>query len=257
MKIIFNADDFGYSEAVNRGIVKCFKDGVLRSTTLMTNAFGFDDAIELSRKNPSLGIGVHLTLTFGKPLLNKINTLTDKNGNFHKLSFFEAGNQVDEEQLFEEWDAQIKKVISAGITPTHLDSHHHIHTFGTNTKVVKMLGEKYQLPIRNNLIQEQNKFEEIHFDVRIDQVGTIKIDDEYSKNIEKLEELFWREVEGKDIVEVMCHPAYLDYDIVENSSFVIPRVYQLKYLTKSAFARSLLNDESIQLVSYKGVKKRK
>lgn len=249
MKIIFNADDFGYSEAVNRGIIKCFTDGVLRSTTLMTNAFGFDDAVELAKNNPELGIGVHLTLTFGKPLLGKCNTLTTDKGDFHKISYYEDGNKVDESELFAEWDAQIKKVYDAGITPTHLDSHHHSHTFGTNQNVVLKLAEKYNLPVRNNF--KLCKTKEVYFDAGLDQVGFIKTDRDYTQNIEALVRAFWSNVKGSDIIEVMCHPAYLDFEIVNNSSFAIPRVYQLEFFTNSLFAQELLCNEEIELISYR------
>lgn len=248
MKIIFNADDFGYSEAVNRGIIKCFKDGVLRSTTLMTNAFGFEDAVELAKQNPGLGIGVHLTLTFGRPLLGYTNTLTDSSGKFHKVDYYTEGNEVSEEELYAEWDAQIRKVYEAGITPTHLDSHHHTHSFGSNQKVVLKLAEKYNLPIRNNFELSDN--DEIYFDAGLDQVGIIKVDENYDKNIEKLVSAFWAETEGQEAVEVMCHPAYLDFAIVNNSSFAIPRVYQLEFFTNSSFAKELLSREDIELINY-------
>lgn len=254
MKIIFNADDFGYSEAVNRGIIKCFTDGVLRSTTLMTNAFGFEDAINLAKSNPELGIGVHLTLTFGKPLTGKINSLTNSTGEFHKLSYYEQGNEVAEDELFEEWDAQIRKVFDSGIEPTHLDSHHHAHTFGSNQKVVLKLAEKYNLPIRNNF--ELSECDDIYFDAGLDQVGTIKTDENYNKNIKQLTDTFWDETKDLEIVEVMCHPAYLDFEIIENSSFAIPRVYQLEFFTKSDFAQELLANSDIQLVSYKDINKK-
>ena len=68
MKLIINADDFGYSNGVNYGIIDAFKNGILTSTTCLTNMPGFNHAIQLAKENPNLGIGIHLTLTCGKPL---------------------------------------------------------------------------------------------------------------------------------------------------------------------------------------------
>ena len=67
-KVIINADDFGYSSAVNLGIITSHKKGILTSTTLMANMSGCDEAIMLAKENPNLGVGCHLVLTCGKPL---------------------------------------------------------------------------------------------------------------------------------------------------------------------------------------------
>lgn len=64
-KVIINADDFGYSAAVNAGIIKAYQDGVLTSTTLMANMSGRDGAIQLAKENQGLGVGGHLVLTCG------------------------------------------------------------------------------------------------------------------------------------------------------------------------------------------------
>ncbi|MEG0276419.1 MAG: ChbG/HpnK family deacetylase, partial [Coprobacillus sp.] len=69
VKIINNADDFGYSNAINYGIIDCYLNGMLTSTTLMPAMPGFDHAVALAKQNPGLGIGVHLTLTCGRPVL--------------------------------------------------------------------------------------------------------------------------------------------------------------------------------------------
>ena len=68
-KIIINADDFGLCEGVNKGIVKAHTEGVLTSATLMTNMPRADEAVVLTKSLPSLGVGVHLNLTNGWPLV--------------------------------------------------------------------------------------------------------------------------------------------------------------------------------------------
>ena len=58
--LIINADDFGLTPGVNRGIVSAFREGVLTSTTMMVNMRFFDEAVELARENSDLPVGIHL-----------------------------------------------------------------------------------------------------------------------------------------------------------------------------------------------------
>ncbi len=71
-KVIFNSDDFGYSHGVNYGIMDAYQRGILTSTILMANMPGFEHAVKLRKEMPRLGVGVHLTLTCGKPLLKTV-----------------------------------------------------------------------------------------------------------------------------------------------------------------------------------------
>ncbi|WP_145838534.1 ChbG/HpnK family deacetylase, partial [Bacillus paralicheniformis] len=75
--LIINADDFGFSRGVNLGIIEAFQHGVLTSTTLMVNMQEAEHAVELARQNRELGVGVHLTLTAGRPILGGLHMITD------------------------------------------------------------------------------------------------------------------------------------------------------------------------------------
>src|SRR4030042_5568247 len=83
-KVIINADDFGLSPGVNRGILCGFRDGIVTSTTMMVNLPAFDDAVQIIKENPDLPVGIHLTLLWGKPVTDffKIPTLVCRNGCF-------------------------------------------------------------------------------------------------------------------------------------------------------------------------------
>ena len=67
-RVIINADDFGLSPGVNRGILSAMQEGLVTSTTLMVNMPSFDDAVTIAQDHPQLPIGVHLTLLWGKPV---------------------------------------------------------------------------------------------------------------------------------------------------------------------------------------------
>ena len=61
-KLIVNADDFGFSEAVNHGILKAMEDGIVTSTSIMANMPGFAHAAALYHEHPDMAVGVHLNL---------------------------------------------------------------------------------------------------------------------------------------------------------------------------------------------------
>ena len=84
-KLIVNADDFGRHELINRAVERAFNSGCLRSATLMAGGIAFDDAINLAKKFPKLGVGIHFTLANGNPILppEEIPTLVTEEGIFH------------------------------------------------------------------------------------------------------------------------------------------------------------------------------
>ena len=99
-KLIINSDDFGYSRAINHAIIDTHQEGILTSTTLMTNTPGFEHAIKLAKENPKLGVGVHLVLTFLKPLSQDVPSLVDEKGDFYRPDAYRSGLAiVDEEEL--------------------------------------------------------------------------------------------------------------------------------------------------------------
>jgi len=83
--LIVNADDFGLTENVNRGILDAYRDGILTSTTLLANGMAFESAVAASKRFRRLGIGVHLNLTEGLPVADAshIPTLVDRGGRLY------------------------------------------------------------------------------------------------------------------------------------------------------------------------------
>ncbi|XP_033119317.1 carbohydrate deacetylase-like isoform X2 [Anneissia japonica] len=129
-RLIINADDFGYSLQRNRGIVECFKNKSITSTSLLVNSVAMDDAVHHIRH---LGIpaGVHLNLTEGLPVGRHFESLVDENGFFlGKLGFRDAIQQgsIQYQDLRTEITAQLNAYYEAvGRKPTHVDGHQHVH----------------------------------------------------------------------------------------------------------------------------------
>ena len=108
-KLIINADDFGLSEGVNYGIISAYKSGVVRSTMLWLMP-GFEHAMELLKENKDLGCGVHMTLSCYKPVLSNLKTIVDENGYFIRRITNEVIENMDLNEIYEEFCAQIEKV---------------------------------------------------------------------------------------------------------------------------------------------------
>jgi predicted glycoside hydrolase/deacetylase ChbG (UPF0249 family) len=148
--LIINADDFGLSREISDCIINCHKNGIVTSTTLMTNMPAAEYACYKVQGVPSLGVGVHLTITEGKPLsdIEKVKDLVDDEGCFlgaaqQKKQLWKSKNI--QEQITREIAAQIEKAIDLKIKPTHCDSHHGIHIMPVFRKVLINVLPRYNI----------------------------------------------------------------------------------------------------------------
>ena len=133
-RVIINADDFGWSAPLNRAIVEAHHCGILSSATLLTNFPGFDNAVELARQTPSLGVGLHLNIVHGAPLSppEQIPSLVGNNGNFAGMSTLLRRamlGRLRRSELDLELSTQLERCRQRLGEPTHLDSHKHVHIF--------------------------------------------------------------------------------------------------------------------------------
>jgi chitin disaccharide deacetylase len=133
-RLIVNADDCGMSRGITDAIVLAHRYGFLTSTSLMANMPAADYAISRVVTMPTLGLGVHLNICTGRPILSarEIPTLVAANGDFHppavmirRLWTWRASGR----EIEAEFRAQIQWMKARGISPTHADSHHHMHIY--------------------------------------------------------------------------------------------------------------------------------
>jgi len=130
---VVNADDFGLSPSINEGIEDACKNGILRSASLMPNGEGFGDAIDRGKQMPELGVGIHFSLVGERPVAatHELGGLVGRDGRLPaSYTDFARGYLSRKFTLREarrEMEAQITRVLDAGVQPTHLDSHQHVH----------------------------------------------------------------------------------------------------------------------------------
>jgi predicted glycoside hydrolase/deacetylase ChbG (UPF0249 family) len=152
-QLVVNADDLGLTVGVNTGIFDAHDRGILTSASLFANAPATVDALQRTRVRPSLGIGVHLALVDGTPMLppSRVPTLVEDGGRFRASwkPFIVAclRGRVAFGEVERELTAQIERIRSEGIPLTHLDAHKHVHAFPPIFAIVARLAERFRIPV--------------------------------------------------------------------------------------------------------------
>ena len=255
-KIIFNADDFGLSKGVNLGIIETHQNGPVRSTTLMAGGAAFEHAVALAKGYPDLNIGIHLALTASKSVGGFYETLTNENGIFPPLSILTERAEkglLDLAEVEAEYEAQIQKVLAVGIVPSHFDSHHHTHFLPGIFDVFIKMAEKYGISkVRMNYAWMREK--QINPVSKVNGAGKIFTTDQFDDGfygdgvtIENLKRMI-ENVPG-DSLEIMLHPAYIDYTLYQSSSYLLPRMHEMEILTGNELSKFLANG-SYQIASF-------
>ena len=152
--VIINADDLCQDRRTTDAILKCYKEGIVTSTTAFVN---FQDSIELLKEvhelYPDFPIGIHLNMTFGKPVLppEEIPTMVNKNGEFwNEDQILTHIADIDYEEVKKEIRAQVELFLSSGVPLDHLDYHNHILALYTPFhQIVREIAVEKNVPIRN------------------------------------------------------------------------------------------------------------
>jgi len=152
-RLIINADDVGFSDAVNGAARKCLSSGGITGVSVMACGERFKEAAVMLREVGQKEVGVHLTLTAGlHPAADprEVEILLDDDGNFPKsyrelaLKYF--GGKLKEHHIYKELSSQVKKVAGEGFTVTHIDSHEHVHMFPEVLQTVLAIAVENEVP---------------------------------------------------------------------------------------------------------------
>ena len=150
-QLIVNADDFGLHAAVNRGLLAAHTAGIVSSASLMAGGAAFDEAVRLAGVCPRLGVGVHLTLVGARPILPvaEVSSLVDETGSFYgSYPLFIKRllrGKIRLAEVERELAAQIDRIRLAGIQPSHLDSHQHLHVLPGIGGIVLDLARRFSI----------------------------------------------------------------------------------------------------------------
>ena len=151
-RLIVNADDYGRTPGVSRGILQAHREGIVTSTTVMINQPQIEAQLADALSCPDLGIGLHLVFTAWLPVLppEAIPTLVDEQGHFlDQHTVWARADALSLQQLRAELAAQLERFSAlAGRLPDHLDCHHFVHLYPPFFGIYADLAAQFSLPLR-------------------------------------------------------------------------------------------------------------
>jgi chitin disaccharide deacetylase len=283
-RLIVNADGYGFTPGVNRGIVRTFEAGIVKSTSCTPN-FGFlSGAGALARRFPDVSFGIHFNLSVGRPLTDPkdIPTLVDKDGTFigPKLIYRICSGQVRFAEVVRELSAQAATLADQGIRISHWDGHQNKHLwplyFEAGCEVAKhfgirsirchrrlMYGHAGPISWRNAWRFYSNHPSHIiaHAGGRLrtlqaERRGFLSADSlispGYTDLTSKVLRQFWETLARtlpESTHEIYCHPAELDDLLRTHASYVEERTDELELLTDPAILQLFL-DAGIDLINF-------
>jgi chitin disaccharide deacetylase len=248
--LIFNADDFGLSPGVCRGIVHACRYGTVRSTSVMVNLPDVQECLKILEMCPELDIGLHINLTFGTPVSKPadIPSLSGYNGVF-SVKPRDFSGKVTSDDLHREINAQVRRAYELGLKFTHLDSHHHIHQVDNRVNEILMeTAYEYKIAIRSYDDTMRKSFCEFGISTPDHFISSFFGKDYIT--YEMLEKLIADLPDG--ISEIMCHPGYIDQDLMDKSSYTGFREVELELLTNPEVF-DMLKNHDVSLVSYRDI----
>jgi chitin disaccharide deacetylase len=150
-RLIVNADDFGLTDGVSRGILRAHREGLVTSTTVLASLPAHAELDDAAGESAGLGLGLHFNLTLGRPVSppETVGSLVDAEGRFGRdLAALQERARPDE--VRRECEAQIEAFARRfGRGPTHLDSHHHAHRVPRVMDAVVDVVLAARLPLRS------------------------------------------------------------------------------------------------------------
>lgn len=271
--LIVSADDFGFHNALNEGIVKAFVNGIVTCINIMPSGDSFENALELIKKNCITEIGAHLSLTQTRPLseYSKVSTLITSAGKFNEnykkfFSKFISG-KIDITQVYFELRKQMEILNTTGLRITNLNSHENIHMIPSILNLFVRLAKEFKV----KAIRFPHRDKSFHYDInmiykklvlsfferrmrKILIASDVVSPDHFfgffdSGKMNENSILQMIESLGEGTTELICHPGMLDQQLTRRYRFYKNCESELQALI-SPHIKKLLADKEIKLVSY-------
>ncbi len=243
--LIVNADDLGSTSGVNDGIFESHSQGIVTSATLMVGRSGAEDAARRLGAYPDLGVGLHVVLTGGRPLLpaDAIPSLVDANGGLPRHR--DGLSDIDPADVHAEITAQLERFEAmVGRLPTHLDGHHHCLRVDTVLEPMLDYARRHGIPIRRASESVAGRLEDCGIPT------TDTFDEDFYAAGATLEDLLERlRTLPTGTHELMVHPGRVDGDLEATSTYTDEREREVEILTSGSVRQAIL-DADIRLATF-------
>ena len=238
MGVYVRADDFGYCQGVNRGIVQAINQGVINNVGMMVNMPYANQAFKLI-KNKDICLGLHANISVGKPIrkADEIPSLVN-NGYFKASKIYRNAIEdfVSLDQAILEIQAQVDMFVSLSAQkPKYIDFHavcsqNFIHA-------CRIVAKKNKIPFIG--------MDEKNMEVVVSQQETdIRCLSEFDTFIKKSK---------KEDILIVYHPGYVDEDLIATSSLTNKRECDVSFLT-SEILKKYIEQEKINFLKIENLK---
>ena len=270
-RLVVNADDFGMSPAVTRGILESYEGGIVTSTTVMIGMPGAVEAVRDAVVNaPDLGLGLHITIAAGRcqPVLPaaEVSTLVREDGCFYDNPvWWERYDSFHPDELQREIEAQCSRFIeAAGRHPDHLDSHYHsAYLHPAALRATFNLAARYNIPVRRpfggassleeglkRIGSEQQRdalrrvFAELPMPRSTDRFIDLRPDMSPDQVVAMLQA-----IPDHTTTEMLCHPGYVDAALESVDTYTTGRESEVRLLTNPAVSAAI-HQFGIELIRF-------
>jgi len=238
-RLIVNADDLGRAPGINAGIARAHRDGIVTAATLMVSAPATAAAGRLARELAELDVGVHLTLTYGRPITDpaRIPSLVDADGAFpaRPAAFLGTGRAAADEALVE-YRAQYDRAHELiGRAPSHLDSHHWLHDEPALEWAITELARKTGAAVRQQSPTQRERLRA----AGLRTPDTFRRDFQHGGRIGVAHLVAIMEEIQDGVTELMCHPGEPDAELAATSAYAADRAEELATLCDPRAATAL------------------
>lgn len=283
-QLIVNADGFGFTKGVNRGIIQTAERGIVRSTSALANMPAIEEVGDLQKQFPEVSIGIHFNLSVGKPVSDPkdVRTLVDKKGEFLRERFVPKLliGQIKLSEMITELDNQVRRLVELGVRPTHFDGHQNKHLYPPFFLAALRVAKEWDI----RFMRSHNRYLFMKGGSRIARLFCyylshpqraithsvaraltwyahtrgIKTADRlitpgYADHSKKSSLETWLgivEALPEGVNEIYCHPGYPDDLLAQYASYVKEREIEVEVLT-SPKLKGAIERKGIQLISFK------
>ena len=248
-EILVRADDLGYSEAVNYGLAKTLREGIIRSVGIMVNMPYTKHGYELI-KDLDFCKGLHTNICVGRPLCNPsdVKSICDENGNLrasrdYRESYKKGIDFVDLDEVIMEIEAQYEAFVKLTGEKPHYFEGHAVMSDNFN-KGLEIVAKRHDCEYLAASFNGPVKFRNTYLVASMDSVRP-----DYDPFESLKREVLRTDLKDNERVMFVCHPGYLDDFILRTSSLTVARTKEVE-MAVSEETKKWLKDNDVRIITY-------